>query len=102
MKIEIFEEKNSSSLEVIKPDIDEYLVRICEDIQILKQEFPKLYFRQYQLDNNLIEFKENKEVEKLLKSNGNKVLPITTIEDKIIKSGNYPTIEELRKYLKNS
>lgn len=45
-------------------------------------------------------FKENPEVIKLIQEKQLACLPITTLDGKIVKSGSYPTLEELEMFIK--
>jgi hypothetical protein len=47
-----------------------------------------------------MKFMANMEVGKLVRENGQKILPITVIDGKVIKSGAYPTLEELKSNLR--
>jgi len=46
-------------------------------------------------------FRENKEVYDLVKAKGKDILPVTTIDGKIIKTNEYPSLEEFKKNLGN-
>jgi len=47
-------------------------------------------------------FKENPEVIRLLQKRQLKSLPITSFNDKIVKVGTYPALEEFKKYINES
>ena len=44
-------------------------------------------------------FKENPQVIKLIQEEQLKVLPITTVNDVVVKKGSYPTSDELKSYI---
>lgn len=96
MKIEIFEPTMCCSTGICGPSVDENLVKISEDIEILKNEFEGIVIERYQPQTHAMKFMANMEVGKLVRENGQKILPITVLDGKVIKSGSYPTLEELK------
>lgn len=96
MKIEIFEPTMCCSTGICGPGVDEKLVKISEDIEVLKSEFDGLVVERYQPQTHSMNFMANMEVGKLVRENGQKILPITVLNGKVIKSGSYPTLEELK------
>ena len=96
MKIEIFEPTMCCSSGICGPSVDNNLVKISESIEILKNEFKGLVIDRYQPQTHSMKFMANMEVGKLVKENGQKILPITVLNGKVIKSGSYPTLEELK------
>lgn len=78
------------------PSIDQDLLDFKETILKINEKFDgKVNINRYLLNQNSFKFMENKEVIESLKSHGVSVLPITTIDGKIVKSQEYPTFEEL-------
>lgn len=51
------------------------------------------------ISTNPFKFRENPDVFKMVKEAGKTSLPITTVNGKIIKSSEYPTMEEMLKHL---
>jgi hypothetical protein len=100
MKIEIFEATMCCSSGICGPSVDENLVKISEDIEVLKNEFEGIVVERYQPQTHSMKFMANMEVGKLVRENGQKILPITVIDGKVIKSGAYPTLEELKSNLR--
>lgn len=100
MKIEIFEATMCCSSGICGPSVDENLVKISEDIEVLKNEFKGIVVERYQPQTHSMKFMANMEVGKLVRENGQKILPITVIDGKVIKSGEYPTLEELKSNLR--
>jgi len=100
MKIEIFEATMCCSSGICGPSVDENLVKISEDIETLKNEFEGVVVERYQPQTHSMKFMANMEVGKLVRENGQKILPITVIDGKVIKSGEYPTLEELKSNLR--
>ena len=96
MKIEIFEPTMCCSTGICGPSVDENLVKISENIEILKDEFEGLLVERYQPQTHSMKFMANMEVGKLVRENGQKILPITVLNGKVIKTGAYPTLDELK------
>ncbi|MGL5693949.1 MAG: arsenite efflux transporter metallochaperone ArsD [Peptostreptococcaceae bacterium] len=100
MRIEIFEPTMCCSTGICGPSVDEKLVRISEDIETLKNEFEGITIERYQPQTHSMKFMANMEVGKLVRENGQKILPITVLDGKVIKSGAYPTLDELKSNLR--
>ncbi|MEX6587460.1 arsenite efflux transporter metallochaperone ArsD [Paraclostridium bifermentans] len=100
MKIEIFEPTMCCSTGICGPSVDEKLVKISEDIEILKDEFKGLTIERYQPQTHAMKFMSNMDVGKLVRENGQQILPITVLDGKVIKSGAYPSLEELKSSLR--
>ena len=100
MKLEIFEPTMCCSSGICGPSVDEKLVKISEDIEMLKNEFESLVVERYQPQTHSMKFMANMEVGKLVRENGQKILPITVLNGKVIKSGQYPNLEELKSNLR--
>jgi len=78
------------------PSVDQDLLDLKETILKINEKFDgKVSIYRYLLNQNSFKFMENKEVIESLKSHGISVLPITTIDGKIVKSQEYPSFEEL-------
>ena len=52
----------------------------------------------YNLSSNPADFTKNEAVLKELQEKGNDVLPITLVNDTIVKTGSYPTNEEIQEF----
>lgn len=100
MKIEIFEPTMCCSSGICGPSVDENLVKISENIEILKSEFKGLVVERYQPQTHAMKFMANMEVGRLIRENGQKILPITVIDGKVIKTGVYPKLDELKSSLR--
>jgi len=100
MKIEIFEPTMCCSSGICGPSVDTNLVKISENIEILKNEFEGLVVERYQPQTHAMKFMSNMEVGKLVKEKGQQILPITVLDGKVIKIGEYPTLEELKSNLR--
>lgn len=100
MKVEIFEMTMCCSTGICGPSVNENLIKISEDIKTLKNEFEGIIIERYQPQTHAVNFRANVEVVNLVKENGQKILPITVVNGKLIKSGAYPTLEELKSNLR--
>lgn len=96
MKIEIFEPTMCCSSGICGPSVDENLVKISEIIEVLKNEFEGIIIERYQPQTHAMRFMANIEVGKLVKENGQQILPITVVNGKVIKSGEYVSLQELK------
>lgn len=97
IKMEIFEPAMCCSTGVCGPSVNPQLLRITTVVNNLKKK--GIIIQRYNLNNNPKEFVANKEINKLIKSNGIEILPITVLEGEIVQTKNYPTNEEIAKYL---
>lgn len=97
IKMEIFEPAMCCSTGVCGPSVNPQLLRITTVVNNLKKK--GIIIQRYNLNNNPKEFVNNKEINELIKSNGIEILPITVLEGKIVQTKNYPTNEEIAKYL---
>lgn len=95
MKIEFFEPPMCCSTGLCGPSPDERLVKLGENIEFLKKKYAGIIIERYQITQQPLKFKENADVFKLVKSKGKGVLPVTTVNGEIIKTHDYPTLEEM-------
>lgn len=100
MKIEIFEQTMCCSSGICGPSVDTNLVKISENIELIKKEISDVVIERYQPQTHSMKFMANMEVGKLIRENGQKILPITVVNGKIIKTGQYPSLEELNNSIK--
>ncbi|WP_432663120.1 arsenite efflux transporter metallochaperone ArsD [Wukongibacter baidiensis] len=99
MKIEFFEPPMCCPTGVCGPSVDEKLVKLMENIEHLKKKYEDIQIERYMITQQPMKFKENEKVYKLVKDNGKKVLPVTTVNGEVIKANEYPTLEEMEKSL---
>lgn len=97
MKVEFFDPPMCCSTGICGPSVDQKLVKLTEDIAKLKGE--GIEVERYMISQQPLKFRENQEVYDLVKANGKVVLPITTVNGKVIKSKEYPTYEEIKKHI---
>lgn len=97
MKLELFEEALCCSTGVCGPSVDDNLLRITGIFESLKK-INRVEANRYNLSSNPADFTKNELVLKELQENGNDILPITLVNGKIVKTGNYPTNEEIQEF----
>ncbi len=66
----------------------------------IRKEFgDKVYIAYYTMDRNKEEFEKNSEIKTLIDERGLEVLPVTLVDNKVFKTGENPTLTELREIL---
>lgn len=98
MKLELFEEALCCSTGVCGPSVGENLLRITGIFESLKK-INQVEANRYNLSSNPADFTKNEAVLKELQEKGNDVLPITLVNDTIVKTGSYPTNEEIQEFI---
>jgi hypothetical protein len=95
-KIVIYDPPMCCSSGVCGPNPDSTLI----DFQNLFSNLKKsgVDIKRFIITQSPEKFKENAEVIKLIQEQQLKVLPITTVDGKIVKTGGYPTEKEIRGY----
>lgn len=86
---------------VCGPSVDEKLVSLVEQIAELEAKFSDLTVERFMISTNPFKFSENADVFSLIKEKGKDILPITTLNGQIIKSSEYPTMEEMLRHMEN-
>ena len=102
MKLEFYEKSMCCSSGVCGPSVDDSLVRLQENIEYLKNKYSDLVVKRYQPQTHGMAFMTAREVQKLVKAEKMKALPIVTVNGVIIKKGEYPTLEEIEEALKGA
>jgi len=100
MKLEFYEPPMCCATGLCGPSPDERLVRLSQNINILKEQYPGIEIERYMISQQPLKFRESPEVYKLVTSNGKKILPVTTFNGKVIKSEDYPSLEEMEKIIR--
>jgi len=95
MKIEFYEPPMCCSTGLCGPSVDEKLVKLNENIEILKKKYADVDINRYMITQQPLKFRDNENVYKLIKEKGKDILPIATLDGKVIKMNGYPTLEEL-------
>ena len=96
-KIEIFDPAMCCSTGVCGPSIDPELMRFATTINALKEK--GIVITRHGLSSEPQDFIANKVVNELLQKEGAAVLPITLVDGEVAKTKEYPTNEELAKWL---
>ncbi len=97
MKLEIYDPPMCCSTGICGPSVDDNLVKLSENLELLKNR--GIEVERYMITQQPLKFRENQSVFDLIKEKGKEVLPITTVNGKVIKTGIYPTLEEMEKEL---
>jgi len=98
----IYEGAMCCSTGVCGPEPDRELIEFNETLKNLQKEFSDLNIARASMSFNINMFLENKEIFQLVKENGPSVLPITTLNRKIIAKKKYLKYHELKKELENN
>ena len=96
MKIEFFEPPMCCTTGLCGPSVDERLVRLNEDLKRLQGEEPDIIVERYAINQQPFKFRDNADVYKLVTGNGKKILPVTTVDGKVVKTSDYPSYDEMR------
>jgi len=83
---------------VCGPNPDKTLIEFQELFSIVKKSGTDI--ERYVITQSPEKFKENPEVIKLIEKQKLKVLPVTTVDGVVVKTGSYPTKEEFENYIK--
>lgn len=99
-KMTIYDPAMCCSTGVCGPSVDPELLRVSTVINRLKGK--GVVVQRHNLTSNPKAFVEDKKVNELLKQEGIDVLPVTTVEGRIVKTGAYPSNEEFCSFLEVS
>lgn len=91
-KMIIFDPAMCCSTGVCGPSVNPELLRVATVINNLKSK--GILIERYNLTNNPQIFVDNKVINELLMKQGVKILPVTMVDDKIVKMASYPTNDE--------
>ncbi|PKM80804.1 MAG: arsenical resistance operon transcriptional repressor ArsD [Firmicutes bacterium HGW-Firmicutes-14] len=95
MKVEFFEPPMCCSTGLCGPAPDKTLVRLNQDINNLKEKYPGIIVERYMITQQPLKFRDNEEVYRLVKENSKVILPITTLNGKVINTHRYPALDEI-------
>lgn len=101
MKLEFYEKPMCCPSGICGPSVDETLVRLQENIKTLQEKYSDLQVERYQPQTHGLKFMVAREVSQFVKEEKMKALPITMVNGKIIKKGEYPTLEEIENALRS-
>lgn len=96
-KIRIYEPAMCCSTGVCGVSVDPELLRMSSLVEKLEKKGVDI--KRFNLNSAPQEFIENKKVNEILNEKGEDVLPLTIVDDEIIKSGAYPSNEEFEEIL---
>lgn len=96
-KVEIFDPAMCCSTGVCGPSIDPELLRIATVINSLKDK--GFIIQRHGLSSEPRDFINNKVISDILQKEGADVLPVTLVDGEVAKTKEYPTNEELAKWL---
>lgn len=96
-KIRIYEPAMCCSTGVCGVSVDPELLRMSSLVEKLDKK--GIDIKRFNLNNAPQEFVENKKVNEILNQKGEDILPLTIVDDEIIKSGAYPSNEEFEEIL---
>lgn len=96
-KIEIFDPAMCCSTGVCGPSVDPELTRVASAVYSLEQK--KFDITRYNLANDPGAFADNEAVNQILHEKGPDALPVTLLNGEVIKTGTYPSNEELAEWL---
>ncbi|MEM2917969.1 MAG: arsenite efflux transporter metallochaperone ArsD [Candidatus Altiarchaeota archaeon] len=98
----IYEGAMCCSTGVCGPEPDKELIEFNDTLKKLQKEFSDLNVVRASMSFDIKMFLENKEIFQLVKENGPGILPITTINGKIVAKQKYLKYFELKKELENN
>lgn len=102
MNLIIYEGVMCCSTGVCGPEPDKVLIDLNQSLKKLQDEFKEMNVIRASMTFNLKLFFENEMISRLIKENGPGILPITTINGKIVARQKYLTYAELKKEVENS
>lgn len=95
--IEIFDPAMCCVTGVCGPSIDPELLRMATVIHSLQEK--GIFIKRHGLANEPQDFISNQVINELLQKEGADILPVTLVDGKVSKTKEYPTNEELSKWL---
>lgn len=98
----IYEGAMCCSTGVCGPEPDKELIEFNETLKKLQKEFKELNVTRASLPFNINMFLENNQIFQLVKEKDTSILPITTLNGKIIAKQTYLKYDELKKELENN
>ena len=95
----IYEGAMCCSAGVCGPEPDEELIEFNETLKKIQKEFRELNVIRASMSFNINMFLENKNIFQLVKDKGPNILPITTLNEKIVSKQKYLKYDEFKKIL---
>ncbi|MFH1606709.1 MAG: arsenite efflux transporter metallochaperone ArsD [Nanoarchaeota archaeon] len=97
----IYEGAMCCSTGVCGPEPDKRLIEFSETVKRLQKEYTNLEIKRASITFNLNMFLEDKDVFQMVKEKGQDILPIITLNRKIIAKQKYLKYDELKKVLES-
>lgn len=97
VRIELFDPPMCCAGGLCGPAIDPALLRMSEAVLKLKKEHG-IEVQRYLLQQQGQKFMQNRKVNELLREHGTDILPITAVNGEVVKTGAFPSYEELSGY----
>ncbi len=97
--IELFDPPMCCPTGLCGPELDQTLLDVSEMIMTLQAE--GMAVQRYQMTSDPQKFMNNNDVMRLVREQQMAALPITAVHGQVIKTGAYPTLEELRAVISN-
>lgn len=94
MKLEIFEPSLCCESGICGPAPDKVLIDLQNNIQLLKK--VGIETKRYAINQAPLVFVQNVVVRDFIRANGPGKLPLVLFDNQIVKSGGYPTTDELK------
>jgi glutaredoxin-related protein len=98
----VYEGAMCCSTGVCGPEPDMTLIKFNETLKKLQIDYKDLKIKRASLSFNFEAFLENKDIFQAVKENGPGILPITTLDGKIIAKQRYLPYSELRKEIEST
>ncbi|GAO01253.1 arsenite efflux transporter metallochaperone ArsD [Anaeromyxobacter sp. PSR-1] len=100
VKVEIFDPPMCCPTGLCGPAVDPTLLEVHATVLKLKNEYAgRASLERYVLGQQAAKFMQQPEVFRRLKAEGVAVLPLTTVNGRIVKERSYPSYAELRRWL---
>lgn len=96
-KIIIYDPPMCCSTGVCGPNQDQSLIELQDTLTELKKSGVEI--ERYIITQSPEIFKKNPQILRLIQEQQLKVLPITTMDGTIVKTGSYPTLKEFKKFI---
>ncbi len=97
VQVEIFDPPMCCPTGLCGPTLDQTLLDVNQMILTLKAEGVSV--ERYQMTSHPAAFLNNAEVMRLVREQQMAALPITVVRTKVIKTGAYPTLDEIKSHL---
>jgi hypothetical protein len=101
-KLIIYEGMLCCSTGICGPEPDKALIQLSEDVKRLQAEFPDESITRVSMSFNAQVFLQSPDILELLKKQGTEILPITTMNGKILVKQRYMTYDEMKAALKGA